>query len=385
MTLLMLMVCAIGIVTLLWIEARANPSASVALWVPTVWALLGVSGPPRWISPVVAVDSAMSNQAIDGNIWNQVVLGGLTVLALLILATRRNIDWSRTWREHWRLFLLFAFVGLSAIWSDVPYVSARRWIRDSGVVVMGLVVMSEAKPLQAFESVFRRCAYVLIPLSLALVYFVPSEGRSLGMFDDGTQAWTGVTSHKNLLGLLCAVSAFMLFSALTRRGPTSSGMPQRQQKWADIAALLVSVYLLIGPGGGAYSATSIAITVLGVSVLWIGRTPRLGGLVVRNLKAVVVVLPLLYFTVGPFLIELAAELLGRDPDLTGRTTIIWPVVMAIAADHPILGTGWGAVWHVGGDLSVLTGQESAHNGYLEIYLQLGMLGCVLLALLVLNW
>jgi hypothetical protein len=79
-----------------------------------------------------------------------------------------------------------------------------------------------------------------------------------------------------------------------------------------------------------------------------------------------------------------ASMLGRRTDLTGRSTDIWPLVLKEADRHPILGSGYGGAWGLNGTLSTTLGLEQAHNGYLDVYLQLGIVGCVLLALFILE-
>jgi exopolysaccharide production protein ExoQ len=80
-------------------------------------------------------------------------------------------------------------------------------------------------------------------------------------------------------------------------------------------------------------------------------------------------------------------LLGRDSTLTGRA-LIWQQVQVLIAHRPLVGWGWGAVW---GDTDFvrLTVEAvahfdvpSAHNGYLDAWLQTGAIGLALFLLLV---
>jgi O-antigen ligase len=73
--------------------------------------------------------------------------------------------------------------------------------------------------------------------------------------------------------------------------------------------------------------------------------------------------------------------MGRDPSLTGRTEI-WKEVLALNT-NPILGTGFESFW-LGDRLEKIWANywwhpNEAHNGYLEVYLNLGLVGVVLLA------
>jgi len=89
---------------------------------------------------------------------------------------------------------------------------------------------------------------------------------------------------------------------------------------------------------------------------------------------------LLAFGLG---IDINAELagaVGRDPTLTGRTNI-WNAVLS-AHTNPLVGTGYESFW-LGSRLKQVWslagfGINEAHNGYLEVYLNLGLIGLFLL-------
>ena len=67
--------------------------------------------------------------------------------------------------------------------------------------------------------------------------------------------------------------------------------------------------------------------------------------------------------------------------MTGRTPL-WEEVIRIASDNPVLGVGYGGFW-VGDNVLRMWakfdwGPESAHNGFLDLWLELGFIGCGLL-------
>jgi O-antigen ligase len=82
----------------------------------------------------------------------------------------------------------------------------------------------------------------------------------------------------------------------------------------------------------------------------------------------------------------ALETMGRDPTLTGRTEI-WRELLGVVS-NPLIGTGFESfwlgdhlrkIWAMGG---LLEGINEAHNGYLEVYLNLGWIGVALLGVLI---
>jgi O-antigen ligase len=87
---------------------------------------------------------------------------------------------------------------------------------------------------------------------------------------------------------------------------------------------------------------------------------------------------------GPLL-----QLLGKSPDLTNRLDI-WDTVIGLAAQRPAAGWGWVGYWPPWAepfqDLVVIKGVHyyQAHNAWLDLYLQLGILGLIVFGALVLS-
>jgi len=82
-------------------------------------------------------------------------------------------------------------------------------------------------------------------------------------------------------------------------------------------------------------------------------------------------------------------LVGKSPDLTNRTGI-WEKVIALAEQRPAFGWGWVSYWvpwvEPFTDLDSNSGvrQLHAHNAWLDVWLQLGILGLIVFGALVLS-
>jgi exopolysaccharide production protein ExoQ len=74
-------------------------------------------------------------------------------------------------------------------------------------------------------------------------------------------------------------------------------------------------------------------------------------------------------------------LLGKDATLTGRVPL-WGVVLDAAANRPVLGYGYGAFWldwntQVNAILKAVNWHlGGSHNGYLDMVLELGVVGLI---------
>ena len=82
------------------------------------------------------------------------------------------------------------------------------------------------------------------------------------------------------------------------------------------------------------------------------------------------------------------QALGRKPDLTGRASEIWPLVIPMAP-NALLGAGFESFW-LGPRLQKVWDAipnlyvSEAHNGYIELYLQLGAIGILLVVLILVH-
>lgn len=83
--------------------------------------------------------------------------------------------------------------------------------------------------------------------------------------------------------------------------------------------------------------------------------------------------------------EFVLGVLGRDPTLTGRTGL-WAAVLEMIRERPWLGYGYSAFWlgWEGKSAYIWTlypwGPPHAHNGLLELWLNLGSLGILVFVL-----
>ncbi len=375
-----LIVCVVLVSVLLCIERKRNPAASHALWVPTFWMLISGSRPVvTWFELGPNFNLVESVEA--GSPLDRLVLSILIILALFILY-RRKIEWSRILKDNSVLILLFLYMGSSILWSDFPFVSFKRWIRTVAVILMALVVLSEQSPLQALESVLRRSAYVLIPFSLVLIKYFSLYGRVYGRWD-GQEMWTGVTTHKNSLGQLCALSAIFLIWAALRKWRSGDLFKSRSQTFADALVFSIALFLLNGTGG-SYSATSIAMLIFGIaSLLLLYWMKNLARFIAAHLKAFAVALALMYLFLADSLVAMVSSILGRDETLTSRTDI-WRGIIDVASNNPLFGVGYGGFWGLS-EISFKIGASQGHNGYLDVYLELGIVGIVLLSAFLLSF
>jgi exopolysaccharide production protein ExoQ len=368
--------CTAFVVLLLSFDRKQTRNASYALWIPTIWMLLAASKP-------LGIWFGMGDEGGDaeGSSLDRIVLMGILLLGLLVLASRR-LPWSSIVRRNSWLFVLVGYALVSTLWSDLPFISIRRWARELIAVVMALVVLTEQDPRQGVETVLRRTTYLLIPYSLLLIKYFPQYGVEYGRWD-GELMWLGVTVQKNGLGRICLISIFFLVWALLRRRRGREKPASRYQTPAELLLAVAAFWLLIGGGVGAYSATAVAALIAGLIMLfslqWAGK--RNSNVVCWFWVAAIVaafvfgaVLPLV--AAGGSVDSVVTGALGRNQTLTGRTDI-WAKLVPYFELRPILGYGFGGFW-TAATQAVAYGIKEAHNGYLASFLELGIIGVLLI-------
>lgn len=372
--------CLVFVIWLLRIEHKRNPIASPWLWVPALWFLIMASRPVgAWFGPDLSFSMS------EGSLYDQIVLSMLVLLGLWVLATRK-MEWSRILKDNWWLVFLYLYLGLSILWSDYSFVSFKRWFKITGTVVMALVVLSEKDSLQALQSVVRRCAYVLIPLSIVLIKYFPEYGVQYARWE-GIRMATGVTTHKNSLGILCALMGFAVTLAVFRKWRAGELFKNAYQTLADCLVLGIILFLLFGGESDAYSATSNIIFLVGIcfSIVF-SLMKSLAEYTVNHLKGLVIIGVAFFILFNSFFLPPVLSILGRDETLTDRAQI-WRSVLDVASKNSLLGVGYGGFWGLKSDEADATAELhvlQSHNGYLDVYLQVGIVGIVALALFLLE-
>ncbi len=363
--LLALISCTVFVLFLLGLEARASRRVSPGLWIPTLWMMMIASRPLcSWFG---ATGDNESGSALDR--W---VLTGLTVVAIAVLAHRR-FDWADALRRHKWLLALLTYMLVSTLWSDITMIALRRWVREAIIFPMALLIISEANPRQALTSLLRRSTYVLIPFSLVLIRYYPALGRQYGRWS-GIEMWTGVTTQKNHLGRLCMISIFFLLWALYERWPERPSEAGRYLLCADVSIILLASYVL----NGADSSTSLATLIVGAAVfLSLRLFQKLKIKVPLAALLILVILLGAFGAVAPFLggsnIAIFSASLNRNNTLTGRTDI-WAAILPAMRQKALLGWGFGSFWTDA--RREFYDIPTAHNGYLDILLELGEVGFV---------
>jgi exopolysaccharide production protein ExoQ len=347
---------------------------SSALWVPVIWMfIVATRNPAQWLSGAPLALGAGSME--DGNPLDRAIFLTLILLAFGILVSRA-FRWDQFVTRNTALTIFILFALASIFWSDFPLVAFKRWFRDLGNYLMVLIVLSEPFQLEGVRTTFRRLFYLLIPLSIILIKYFPQIG--MGYWEwTGEPMYQGPTTSKNVLGAVCMVSAlFFLWDILTRWADRKESRTKKILA-VDLVFLGMTLKLLYQ----ATSATSRVCLAIGCLVM-IALHSQWGKRHVTLVKACVLTSFPLYLLLA-FGLDLNGEFarsVGRNPSLTDRTQL-WKILLSMHT-NPLVGSGYDSFWlgarfaqvfrSFGGAIN------EAHNGYLEIYLNLGLIGLAII-------
>jgi O-antigen ligase len=376
------LICACGIAGLFFLNRDNSIRTSKALWLPVVWLWIVGSRPvSAWlgVSAPSGTDVQMDGSPLDG-----LVFGILLAAALAVLIHRGGR--TRTFlAANWPILIYFSYCLVSTLWSDFPGIAFKRWFKAIGDLAMILIIVTDAQPVAALGRVLSRTGFLLLPTSVLLIKYYDYFGR--GYSPDGGQMNTGVTTNKNSLGIIVLViSLGVLWRVLTLL--RARGEPNRGRRLLAQGILLAFGVVLLGM---ANSATSLACFILGTTLIVGTRLPviRRSPGAVHALVAMIVLAGALTMLFGGKADVVHA--LGRQTSLTGRTEI-WAAVIP-AVPNALVGAGFESFWissnveKVWRSLSGwynARGLNEAHNGYIEVYLNLGWVGVCLVSLILIS-
>jgi O-antigen ligase len=258
---------------------------------------------------------------------------------------------------------------LSTAWSQDPAITFRRSVMLLGPTVFALFLHVRYGYRQQLELLLL-AGISAAALSFAICLVFPKVGLDPTMHDG---AWQGIFPQKNVCARACVfftLSAVVLWGRSVKRTLTAS-----------LAFLLLGALLF-----KTHSVTGLIL--MGVAVL-----ATLSIRLLRNFRAnesVVLCTVLIACVIAgaSFFAANFAEValfFGKNSTLTGRTAI-WDGAVEAMTKHPVLGYGYSAFWLGlrGESANIVLATKwmvpAAHDGFLDLWLQLGAVGVVLFSI-----
>jgi len=361
------------------IQVRAKFSS--AFWLSLFYVLTAGARPLSWW---LGLGSASN---LEGNWFDRVVYGGIILAAISILS-KREVSWDYLVRENKAIMAFYLFLFVTLLWAPFPFVGLRRLFRDFGAIFIILIILTEADPIEASQAIFTRCAYIWFPLSEIANKYFPGIGRTYGK--GGGVEYGGICGQKNTFGEVILIAGLFLITGLVQPNRALPGHSLRRGRFTRYftghhLTLLITLAMGLFLIHRSSSRTSQICLFVGGMILLSHKLPVLKKNPRRVIILCLVSVPL--FALGEVAFDLSDHLLaliGRNPTLTDRTAI-WEGVMKKPV-NPVIGVGYMMFWdYYGGvELERQTAElKSAHNGYLETYLDGGILALIFLGVMLL--
>jgi exopolysaccharide production protein ExoQ len=261
------------------------------------------------------------------------------------------------------IWVLMFYVVMSSLWSAVPLFSLRRALVLTATTAVGVFfgtrysVYEQTKLLAiAFGLVaVCSCAMVILPPHLGL------EGAGGGSHYG---AWRGAFVQKNYLGRVMTLGALSFYVA-----------PFKTAFLRISGIAICSLLVLLSQSKSGIVFLLILICALPLISLLKLRT--------QQLIPAVIVCGAITLGIGSWAASNATQLLaliGRDSTLSGRTSL-WSVLWEKYSQHSTFGYGFAGFWpveYISVWVRVRWTPLHAHNGYLDLLLDGGLVGAVLL-------
>jgi len=320
------------------------------------------------LMPSVAGAQVLESQQAQTHSINHIVLFAEWVgIAYLLYEVRFKLAWGLT---SVRLALIYiGYSVLSILWSanTSSAVSTCLSLFFTTILAIYLASTYSAERLTVLLSWL---GMMLSGLSAVFALLLPSYG--IDHFNH-VGAWQGIYAQKNSLGV---VMVYMTGIALALQPVTFL-----QKVWKAIVFTLCFAEAILSASREAW---------IGCAILLLLQF----GLYVYSRFAVRSRVPLLAMALTAIGTAIAAGValfvyivtaLGRDITLSGRTPL-WEAVIDQCKTRPLLGFGlnsfWGSEHAFPVNMAIHWVATSAHDGYLECVLELGLVGLMFLLLVI---
>lgn len=308
------------------------------------------------VTALIAFQNSGSTQAI--------LLGGIAALScVLILMNLRFVRIS-----PWIVFWLFWLIGQS-LWTESDDANVKLGLAVAIASVICGMAMAQVRTNGNQYKYLAVAASIVCIVCVGFGFLRPEIAITSADYEQGSL--NGIYVHRNIMGFVASLS-FVLVAALR----SENLITRRLGAFLLISPLLAVLW--------AQSRTAWIATLFGIGVLLLVRTSKTSAAASRKRTILFVLLSAICISaiMAEKVLDSIFGVLGRDSTLTGRT-VIWKAVINELETVWFAGVGWGVPWRDGEPLTehvwAAIGFESghAHNSYLDLMVQVGIVGTLL--------
>ncbi len=324
---------------------------------------------------------------------------GVIVVALfatsVTLLVRRRANF-RLESVPWPLLAFLLLSLVSTVWSNYPGITALAWVLQVGTTCVGVAIATLLTTSEMIRALGRSLRIILsLSILFELIVAIFVRAPVLPVWVSGSdrvdpplllywsrnalftgKAIQGIVGSSSLLAM-AALLGLIVFAVQVASGRVSraSGV------WWMLVALLL---IILTRSATIFLAIAVLVMVMLLVLLVRWSTTRARRVL---LAAVVVSVAGLIVAASTLFRSEVLAVLGKSDTLTNRSEI-WDAVIALAQQRPVVGWGWISFWapwvepYKGLVSNNGVVQLHAHNAWLDVWLQLGVVGLVVFGALV---
>jgi len=278
---------------------------------------------------------------------------------LLVLRWKKLI---RVISQDRYITILLGLCAISSLWSVAPTTTLVRSVAIIGNSLFGIYFATRYSLKQQLRLLSWTFGIAIV-LSLLFVVGLPKYGIMSGLHA-GT--WRGIYTHKNVLGKVMILSSIVFLL---------TSLNERKNKFLLWGGFVFSIILLLM----TKSSSSLINFIIIMTILLILRTLRLRYLLLFPVLSFLAIVGEFFYLWLVANTETILSSMSKTSDLSGRGPL-WDAVLDMIWQRPWLGYGFSVFWK-SSDAPATTvwsivGWEApnAHNGLLDLWLDLGLLG-----------
>lgn len=333
-------------------------NAFVSLVLLILWCTYSLNGFRGWWQPIQLSDGDA------GSGVRQMLFAGSAVVSLLLLFVSRRV-WD-TGRAQSVLALIAVWLLMSMLYSDQPSTTLKRAILfGCGSLTAATFVALSKQPLQrTAQSILGICSAAAL-VSIAWMVAFPAEITT----NPGRPGLAGISNHPNTIA-----PAFAIGLTLALGYPTRTFRTRALVKAICLPACAVALALTTSVTSILFGLICCAVlVVLLLPAYWKTAITFLAGAFGAGIAIV-----------GPDRVRSwILDGINRDETMSGRGEL-WSIIGSKVREAPFFGRGWGAFWTEGRGRELVTtwNPRQSHNAYLDVMLDVGLIGLAIFALLI---
>jgi len=305
-------------------------------------------------------------EAETTNIINQIVYVFLFISSAILIVQNPKSTFSFIRKEKYlSLFILFCFI--SFLWAGNGLISFKRSFQLVTTFITLLNVI-----------LYVRSDYIILSLKISsYIYIIVTFFSGLLIpqaIDPAFGSWRGIELQKNLLGhtslMIFILGIYFFYESKNKLSKYNS----------FLLILLSTLAIILSDSSTNLIGLIVLILILTVANIDKYFSPLGFGRLFSNLIIIAIILGSIILSVfASEILGIIPGLFGKDLTFTGRD-IIWIYIWNEIQHKFWLGYGYGAYWIMGTSVIDLFQSfvgwrvNEAHNGFLEIMLQLGITG-----------